>query len=132
MTQEHPTTPPPELVEEWCSQLFGCDDKPEIAAYELARLAARWGADQELEECCEYISGAGSWFARPEHRIAELRAARRPKPPSLKQQALEILDDVEEWLDSSKEEWLDSSKEEWLDSSKYDTLHRALETLPDD
>jgi hypothetical protein len=42
----HPITPPPELVEEWCSQLFGCEDKPEIAAYELSRWAARWGYQQ--------------------------------------------------------------------------------------
>lgn len=118
MTQEHPIAPPPELIQQWLGEYFGTTVTGEISDVEhvLATRAARWGADQELEECCEYISGAGSWFARPEHRIAELRAARRPKPPSLKQQALEILDDVEEWLDSSK----------------YDALHRALETLPDD
>ena len=115
MTQEHPITPPPELVQQWNDQVSYYDSTLAVIQV-IATQAANWGADQELEECCEYISGAGSWFARPEHRIAELRAARRPKPPSLKQQALEILDDVEEWLDSSK----------------YDTLHRALETLPDD
>jgi hypothetical protein len=80
-------TPPPELVEEWCEQLFGCPDKPEIAAYELAHLAAQWGADQELEACCEWISKQDwTWTS------AQLRAARRPKPPSLSRVALLQLD----------------------------------------
>lgn len=115
MTQEHPITPPPELLDKWAVEYW---DNPgeSIGRGEkyIAIQAAQWGADQELEACCEYIRE--KWFEHPEERIAELRAARRPKSPSLKQQALEILDDVEEWLDSSK----------------YDTLHRALETLPDD
>jgi len=50
MTQQHSITPPPELVEQWCEQLFGCPDKPEIAAYELVRLGAQWGYQQAIEE----------------------------------------------------------------------------------
>ena len=42
--------------------------------------AARWGADQELEACCEFV-GAEGWTTAI---AAELRAARRPKPSSLK------------------------------------------------
>ncbi len=84
MKTEHPITPPPELVQQWCSQLFGCDEKPEIAAYELARWAARWGADMELEACCEWLV-VGHWFAADGECINDLRAARRPKPPSLKE-----------------------------------------------
>ena len=42
---------------------------------------------------CAYIS---RWFATPEYRAAELRAARRPKAPSLKEQALEALKHAEE------------------------------------
>jgi hypothetical protein len=51
-----------------------------IAAY-------RAGADQELEACCEWLDRR--LFGRDE--IAELRDARRPKAPSLKEQALEQL-----------------------------------------
>jgi hypothetical protein len=36
------------------------------------------------------------WFAQPTSRLAELRAARRPKSPSLKEQALEALKHAEE------------------------------------
>lgn len=55
------------------------------------------GADQELDACCEWVSQwCGRWpdGTRPED---ELRTARRPKPSSLKEQALAkttaILDD---------------------------------------
>ena len=50
---------------------------------DLVTRAAQYGADQELEACCE-------WMAEetPISYINALRAARRPKPPSLKKQAL--------------------------------------------
>ena len=54
--------------------------------YDLARHAAQWGADQELKACCEWVTEATPWAAE------KLRAARRPKPPSLKQRALKGLD----------------------------------------
>jgi len=79
---EHPITPPPELIEEWWG------DKP--SGTSIARLAtqsARWGADQELEACCEWLEQqvpARDWLAM------QLRAARTASP-SLKEQALEAL-----------------------------------------
>ena len=89
MTQQHPITPPPELVKQW-------REAPEFSALspcvmvtvtttklqDIATQAARWGSDQELEACCEWI-GAIDGKYRP-----RLRLARRPKPPSLKEQAL--------------------------------------------
>jgi hypothetical protein len=87
MTNQHPITPPPELVNQWCDE-----DPGGFEMFDrLATKAARWGADQELEACCQYISGKGEWFVHPGHRLAELRAARRPKPPTLKEQALAAL-----------------------------------------
>lgn len=64
----------------------------------------RAGADQELEACCEYIAGPGKWFAAPweaafateQFRLAELRRARRPKPPSLAEEALAALNEIED------------------------------------
>ena len=81
MTQEHPITPPPELILEWCR---GWNCTAELAALKgVATQAARWGADQELEACCEWLDqNTGRWDL-----LAELRTARRPKPPSLKEQA---------------------------------------------
>jgi len=78
--------------------------------YALARKAAQWGADQELEACCE-------WMAEetPFSYINALSEARRPKPPSLKEQALVVLDDIPS-----------------IDGAHYNTIRRALEQLPDD
>ena len=83
---EHPITPspPPDLMRQWIYDAVGPN-------YEqcIATKAAQWGADQELEACCK-------WFAWESPTTAEwvnrLRAARRPKPPSLKEQALLQLD----------------------------------------
>jgi hypothetical protein len=53
----------------------------------IATEAALWGADRELEACCEWL--ICDWT---DIETADmLRAARRPKPPSLKEQALEQL-----------------------------------------
>lgn len=83
MTDNHPITPPPELVQQWYDAARGprCEQ-------ELATQAAHYGADQELWACCELLDINGC----PSTWIDMLRAARRPKPPSLKEQALDQLD----------------------------------------
>jgi hypothetical protein len=86
MTQEHPITPPPELTQEW-----SCDcplTYPFSREFYVATQAARWGADQELEACCHLLRQQGFDV------VDDLRATRRPKPPSLKEQALAALDDA--------------------------------------
>jgi hypothetical protein len=96
--QQHPITPPDWLVEEWAN----------AAAHEfdIATQAAQWGSDQELEACCEWLDqNTGRWDL-----LVELRAARRPKPPSLKDQALKALDNI---------------------SIASNTIRRALEQLDD-
>jgi hypothetical protein len=110
---EHPITPPPELVEQWCEQLFGCPNKPKIAAYELVRLGAQWGADQELEACCVWVNSVDD----DDCFGANLRAARRPKPPSLKEQALEMLGNA--WEGGH------------INNNAAQTIRRALEQLHD-
>ncbi len=80
MTQEHPITPPPELMEQW----LGMWPQESLLA------AAQWGADQELDACCE-------WHRREysDGLTADLiRSERRPKPPSLKEQALEAVKQI--------------------------------------
>jgi hypothetical protein len=84
----NPITPPRELVREW----YGSEDCPDGAnalANYLCTQAAQWGADQELEACCEWLEQqvpARDWLAM------QLRAARTASP-SLKEQALKELDD---------------------------------------
>ena len=112
MTNQHPITPPPELIEEWWG------DKPRgTSIARLATQAAQWGADQELEACLKWMgSFCATWTCgrRPED---VLRAARRPKPPSLKEQALHELNDV--------------YNRDKIEDSTYDTIRRALEALDD-
>ncbi len=56
---------------------------------EIADRSAQWGADHELEACCEWVDWKWSGI-----KSRELRATRRPKPPSLKEEALAALDDA--------------------------------------
>jgi hypothetical protein len=74
----------------------------------VATKAARWGADQELEACCQELPGLANF----------LRAARRPKPPSLKDQALQRLESLEKLADA-------------MGYNSDDTIRRALEALND-
>jgi hypothetical protein len=86
-----PITPPPELVREW----YGSEDCPDGAnasANYLCTQAARWGADQELEACINYFYEYDRQrWGENSKLITGLRAARRPEPLSLKEQALEAL-----------------------------------------
>jgi hypothetical protein len=106
MTEQHPLTPPPELVQQWADMIATHTDTEVFSA------AAQWGADQELEACCEWLQ-----HDYPNIGANALRFARRPKPPSLKEQALGLLNEgpVNELLDH-----------------EVDTIRRALEALPDD
>ena len=85
-----PITPPTELVRKWALEAED-DHQLHAGAYSLvgqiATKAARWGADQELEACCKWLPKLPPWSAN------DLRKHRRPKPPSLKEQALAALED---------------------------------------
>ena len=129
MTQQHPITPPPELVQQWIGDYYGCPVSGELAGVEtaIATRAAQWGADQELEACCTQLSDP-EWYdairnLRGPFRAAELRTARRPQPPSLKEQALEA---AQRFYAKGHENCTD---EEVKDD--FDTIRRALEQLPE-
>lgn len=83
-------------------------------AYErhIATQAARWGADTELEACTTWVAIESLQAAK------ELRAARRPKPPSLKEQALAKLAAMERLWEAAGNE-------------PSDIVRRALEHLDD-
>jgi hypothetical protein len=84
----HPITPPPELIEDWIEIAKPEPWKRPPDPNVLCALAAQWGADQELEACCE-------WLLIENNQPCSsnvMRAARRPKPPSLKEQAQAELD----------------------------------------
>jgi hypothetical protein len=120
MTQEHPINPPPELVQEWLENRKLLKSQPLAHTY-LATRAAQWGADQELEACCEEMKSIPSPLGIPFGEMASnaLRAARRPKPSSLKEQALEDLDSLIADLANHGMGF------------KATNIRRALEQLPD-
>ncbi len=112
MTQS--ITPPPELVRHWSR--FQGDTDPEALWFRIANEATQWGADQELEACCEWLKLEGH-----EHEHEALLAARRPKPPSLKEQALKTLQRLSK----------DGFPCNYQEDSDWDTIRRALEALPE-
>ena len=83
-----PITPPPELVEQWFLSAKAMPVDQWVT--DVATKAAQWGADQELEACCTAIDEVPGGWADSRH----LRHVRRPKPPSLKEQALKALDHI--------------------------------------
>ena len=117
-------TPPPELSDEQVGNWLIDDDYPwepsEPAVITItpsrlknvARQAFQAGADQELEACCGALDELNDGFWSE-----NLRAARRPKPPSLKEQA--------------RSELIDAYNAGQIDDSTYDTIRRALEALDD-
>lgn len=126
MTTPNPITPPLELVQQWGhdANLSGVPHNDEHWAYEqhIATRAAQWGADQELEACLRLVeidAGEDAYdFAR------YIRAARRPKPQSLKEQAMQALC---RFMASEGHE--DCTEEEVADD--FTTIRRALEALPE-
>jgi hypothetical protein len=104
-TPQPPITPPPELRSKW----FNEAPKTDLYDY-IIEQAAQWGADQELEACCEWLD-----YNCPSVGVHHLRAARRPKPPSLKEQALALI----------------NGNKPYLDDTAMDIIRRALEALPE-
>ena len=96
MTQQHPITPPPELMQQWAAEYWNDPGEP-IGNGEkyIATQAAQWGADQELEACCEWLGDAPVVYNDNGdlHPGSYLRDARRPRP-SLKEQALARTDAI--------------------------------------
>jgi hypothetical protein len=130
MTNQHPITPSPELVKQWWDDFNGTFSEFEAfngAFYEFEAITAKVfqaGADQELEACCEWLSdpaNTGIDIHGTTAVLYDLRAARRPKPPSLKELALHALGSPTKIGESRVIEHRD-----------HDLLRRALEALPDD
>jgi hypothetical protein len=99
--QSSPITPPFELINQWhkeaCKDPYngGAFIESKVLKY-ITTAAAQWGADQELDACCKWIKGH---FLTGSLSCEKLRTARRPKPLSEADQAL---NDLEQLLDIAK------------------------------
>ena len=121
---DHPITPPPELVQQWMS-FNNVDIAPLHLAQALATQAARWGADQQLEQDAKWLD-TNALFSRNltiSPSGDALRKEMRPKPPSLKEQALKILEEEPE-SDDMKDLIV-------FDTAQVEIIRRALEQLDD-
>jgi hypothetical protein len=134
--QQHPITPSPELVEQWIpakwqftantfttvlmriannAYTLGWDQRGTINETQLQERA-----DEELAACCLLLDDGEHAASYGFHNGDSLRAARRPNPLTLKEQALEQLGCIQ------------------TDLNKFgmgistDTIRRALEALPND
>jgi hypothetical protein len=107
-----PITPPRELAQQWLLEAHYKEAPPGTCPDTriLIARAAQWGADQELAACCEWLENQPQW-------MEDLRSARRPKPPSLKEQALEMLENA--WEGGH------------INNNAAQTIRRALEALPE-
>jgi hypothetical protein len=121
----HPITPPPELVKEWLAEPeygSGWNGKCTLISVTDHRLrnvcakAAQWGADRELDACCEWMESYD--YDEVGQQLAELlRVARRPKPQTLNSIALQMLGTIE--------------RDAYYLPEITDTIRRALEALPE-
>jgi hypothetical protein len=114
----HPVIPPSDQLKKWEDKWFNEEEHPDV----LLIQAFQAGADQELEACrMEIIDGVGrTYFDETRHRVLmaeNIWAARRPKPPSLKEQAL---DELHISFDRG-----------YLKKEAADTIRRALEQIDD-
>ena len=112
MSNQHPIVPSPEQVDQWFDDAVRLNSTPK---YYIATQAAQWGADQELEACLLLV---GDGRRENLSQVIALRNARRPKPPSLKEQALDLVEQHENGWRPSPKDW--------------DTIRKALEALPND
>lgn len=122
MNTQHPITPPLELVQQWNTE--GRHQDYCTLTESIAARAAQWGADQELEACCEWLkvqeTQSAKWFDIRHDAcalVSDLRFDRRPQPPSLKEQALEQLQALQQCGAGHRD---------------TDKILRALEALPND
>jgi hypothetical protein len=117
MTEQHQITPPPELLNQWKREWVYHTHNPatlDEGTY-IATQAARWGADQELEACCEWLAE----HTRDAMAIEFLRDARRPQPPTQKEQALRLLETY-------------GASAVKLTPDQCDIIRRALGAIPTD
>jgi hypothetical protein len=86
-----------------------------LSTKEIFVMVARWGADQELEACCDVMRVNGSYVSG-----GVLRAIRRPKPPSDREMALAELDRLIALIPTEGA------------MAMAEPIRKVLEALPDD
>jgi hypothetical protein len=122
MTDHYSSTPPRELMEQWASEKC-YDERDWLYEFHIATRAAQWGADRQLAEDAEWLDHNA--LNEPHLKIIpmgeSLKEAMRPKPTSLKEQALAVLEEEPE----------DAKELIVFDTDQVKIIRRALEQLDD-
>jgi hypothetical protein len=110
-------TPPRELMEQWASEK-NYDERDWLYEFHIAIRAAQWGADQQLAEDAKWLDHNA--LNEPHLKIIPIgkslkEAMRRPKPLSLKEQALSDLKNA--------------YNADTIDDTTFENIRRALEAL---
>ena len=120
MFENHPITVPAGSITGW-KTLYRETYQGDLSETEyIATQATRWGADQELLACINFLYD--NELCDPNF-YNDLRNHRRPKPLSLKEQALAALQEAAYMADDSPPQG--------ICSDQIDTIRRALEALDD-
>jgi len=123
LTQQHSITPPPpELVRKWMEQTKYDEDTWFYESY-IAEQAALWGADQQLLKDSKWLdhNALNESHLRIIPVGESLIQAMRPRPLSLKEQALAALETEPE----------DAKELIVFDTDQVKIIRRALEQLDD-
>ena len=115
-------TPPRELVAMWAGFSARHHSAGSVDyVLDLVTKAAQWGADQELGACCSIALTDPVCGTKHQRSmlVRHMRERRRPKPPSLKQQALDLIDGCTD------------PEGDYLDDNALSIIRRALESIPD-
>jgi hypothetical protein len=123
MNNKHLITPPPELRGKWEEDWHHAKVKHIELEDHIAIEAARWGADQQLAEDAKWLdcNALNETHLRIIPVGEALKEAMRPKPPTLKEQALAALE-----ADPKDGAMI------MLDLEQFSTIRKALEALPND
>ena len=100
---DHPVKVPPKLVGDWLTEAADLHLLTPTNLDYLANRAAQWAADQELEACREWLRARGVTL----QIIEQLRAAMRPKPPTLAEQATTALHAIASGANDAREQCQD-------------------------
>ena len=118
MTDQHSITSPPELLAQWEDDILNSQDNVDYVLDCAWRNGFQAGADQELEACCEWFQEFYKTESWVKHDLKHFRAARRPKSPNLKEQALAKLAAMERLWEATG-------------NTPSDIVRKALEQLDD-
>jgi hypothetical protein len=113
---DHSITPPPDKHKQWEDDILFERENVDVTLDCAWRDGFRAGADQELEACIEWVTE----ILELPVSATVLRTTRRPKPPSLKEQALLALEDGDTGPGAS------------LTPVEVCIIRRTLEALPND